>query len=526
MKAKPLFLILIACLLVIVSTSTAQQTVFNKVYYLDEGIHVLGSDTSPDKGYVMVGKKYDDTGHLIKIDSAGSVEWTRQLSGTGNYAEIDDVVCNPDSTIVTAGFVYSMPDALITVIKWDKYGDTLWSVNLEGLASIEDIRIRKSSTGGYLIVASNSFYYSLSNVSTLALKINENGDLMWSKTYTSNDYMIFLTSVGELSDNNLILTGYRRNNETNRDDLLIIKTDENGNVLWSEALSESVSYIGSEGVDIAVTQDGIVLFANFYNNNSGLIKLDINGGPVWAINNFLNINSIWTNSRGTLSGTPDGGFVLISPGFMEGQLLKADDTGTPQWLQAVFMDAVDVAISSDGGYMVFGNGPIYGVKTAPDYIPQIGAYKTDETGNSSECVYPLIQQSELYTAIFENFNTLASDIGNPVSTTLSINSFTLSIEDTCVAFTGGIKETEKQCTRLNIYPNPTSGLFSINIANGLIEKPDKLVIISPSGNIIYSTTDPSCLRNGVNPGYLPDGIYLVRLISGNGAYTGKLLIRH
>jgi len=58
MKKIPFFLMLSLGLAGLISTSAAQQTVFNKVYYDDmSGFHILGSDITPEHGYVMVGKK-------------------------------------------------------------------------------------------------------------------------------------------------------------------------------------------------------------------------------------------------------------------------------------------------------------------------------------------------------------------------------------------------------------------------------------------------------------------------------------
>lgn len=526
MKTFPLILILVICLSGIFSTSMAQQSVFNKVYYDDvQGFHVLAADKTPDHGFIMVGRHYDCSGHIVKIDSAGSVDWVRLLNGPGVYGELSDVLSNPDSTIVTAGKVYPLSDALIEIIKWDKNGDTLWTRNFNGLESMQDIRITKSSDGSYLIVASNSNSYTLSNFSTLVLKLNENGELMWSKTYTSDEYYIFYNCVRELPDHDVILSGYRRNRESNEIDLLITKTDENGNVIWSEALTETGDYISSEAIDMVVNQDGIVIFLDLY-DNSGLIKLDFDGNPVWAKNYYMPVSPMWTDSKGKVSLSSDGGFILVSAGWGDGQFLKTDASGVPQWLQAVFMYVADVAQSDDGGYMVFGNGPVIGVKAVPDFIPHIGVYKTDETGNSLNCVYPLIQQLQQYTAVFENFIVQSSDHGAESGTLLTINSSSLMVADTCVAFTGGTENLNIPENTLRLFPNPTSGFFSIDFTEDYNPDFCYLEIITQEGRKIFSISDPSCLRNGINPGYLPEGIYLVRLSTDNEIYSGKLLIKH
>ncbi len=103
--------------------SSAQgKPVFNKDDYDEiQGFHVLGiADKyrfSNDNGFsYMVGKIEkirrlttdicDPAGELIKIDTSGMIEWSHILNIPDNYGEINDVISNPDSTIVTAGFVH------------------------------------------------------------------------------------------------------------------------------------------------------------------------------------------------------------------------------------------------------------------------------------------------------------------------------------------------------------------------------------------------------------------------------------
>lgn len=524
MTSKPLFLLSL-CLSGIISTSTAQQAVFNKVYYDEvQGFHVLGSDKTPDNGFIMVGRNYYNSGHIIKIDSSGMVEWSRILSVPGNYGEINDVISNPDSTIVTAGYVYPSSGTLLNVVKWSKDGDTLWTINLDGLASFSFIRIRKSLTGGYLISASNSNNYTLSNITTQLLKLNINGELIWSKTYSSNDYLIFLNSVGELPDYSLILAGYVKNKETNEYHLLITRTNESGTPVWSEILENPDGFTNSEAYDISVIPEGFVVLAEVAARTS-LIKTELTGLPLWSRTYSWSGWSIWTEKSGNISRLPDGSLIIASSGDI-GEFMKTDDSGLPQWVQSAFMDLVDVVPSGDGGYTAFGNGPVVGVKTIPNYLPQIGVYKTDSEGNGGSCVYPLIQQMQNYSATFNTLSIQASDVGNAVSTTITINSFPVMVEDTCVAFVGGVNNHDPGNNLLRIFPNPASSIFAVEIPENYSNEFNHLEIISQEGRLVYTCADYTSLRNGVNPGYLHEGIYLVRLFSGNSVYSGKLLIKH
>jgi len=525
MKNSSLFLLLSLVFSFVVSFSAAQQAVFNKVYF-DEvsGFHILGSDIAPDHGYVMVGRKYDNSGHVIKIDSSGTIEWSRQVIASGDYSEIHDVICYPDSTIITAGVIYSPSVSSLNVIKWDRFGDTLWTRSISGIENIQHIKISRLGNSGLLIIASDMSYYSVSNVNSLALKLSESGDLLWSKLYTSSEYIIMPEVMKELPGGNLVFAGYTENRETNEINLLICGTDESGNPAWSDILQNSIGSTYSEAYDISVTSDGFIVLAEVADRTS-LIKCESSGIPVWSRTYSWSGGSMWTNVRGNISSLPDGSLIIGGSGYF-GEIMKTDDSGVPQWLQSAFMEVVEVVPSWDDGYLAFGNGPVFGVKTIPNYLPQIGAYKIDSEGNGNSCINSLIQEMQNFSAAFNAINIQASDVGSVMNTSLTINSFPVLVEDTCVAFVGGVDNHDPDKNSLRIYPNPATEVFSIEIP---VNDPGDfgiLEIINELGRLVYTSTDVTSFRNGIKPGYLSEGIYLVRIISGNNAFTGKLVIKH
>ena len=69
----------------------------------------------------------------------------------------------------------------------------------------------------FLIGTSNSFS---SNKDVFLLKTNENGDLLWSKTFdgTKDDVAY---DIKKIDDNNLVFTGYIKSNEDSANILLV-----------------------------------------------------------------------------------------------------------------------------------------------------------------------------------------------------------------------------------------------------------------------------------------------------------------
>jgi hypothetical protein len=169
---------------------------------------------------------------------------------------------------------------------------------------------------------------------------------------------------------------------------------------------------------------------------------------------------------------------------------------------------------------------LWGVKLSYNTNPQIGIISTDANGNSSECVYSNMTMTEVFSLEFEDIILTKTQAGFPANFIPEILNLSIPVESGCVAIIGGVYETDLTDNLLRIFPNPSSGNFSVAFQETRDFSFDELTILNANGKTVYRTIDRSCLLNGINPGYLPDGLYLVRLISGNSAFTGKLLIKH
>lgn len=511
----------------LISVSIAQQPVFTKVYYdLNAGLHVYGADRSSDGGFVMVGQKYSEEGnfgHIMKIDSAGTIEWAKRIYVTADEGLIQDVLCEPDSTMITVGITRVTSTYKLNIIKWNKNGVPVWTNNIGDYSGLRYLRIKKSINDGYLISGTNSGYAGSNTSQALLVKIDQGGNLIWAKTYNSDRQKESGFALGELPDGHIILAGASAKYNPYEENMLIIKTDQNGNVVSSH-LSLVAGIPECEVIDLQIMPNGIVLFATFY-GVSGLVRVDSGFNLVWAHKYGFFNSQMWIDIKGIMSTTDDGGYMLGSPSNY-GSMFKTDGEGIPEWQSDSFMYLVDVVQTSDGGYMAFGNGPVYGLKTVPENIPQIGAYKSDEEGNSVNCVNQSFAQMEEIEFSFTDFSILASDFGSVINIDLLINDFGLITEDACVVYTSGILKSDQDVQQLKLFPNPASRVFTFELPDEISHTFLRLEILGSDGQMAYITRDPSCLNTGIDPGQLTEGLYLVRLVSDNSVYSGKLLIKH
>jgi hypothetical protein len=507
------------CLIGISIGASAQHSALNKVYYdMDYGIHTYGGAASPDGGFIITGIIYNSQGHVIKIDPSGIIEWVKAFDNI----TFEDVICEQDSSVVAAGSYYQPGNSSLCLVKLSNQGDTIWTRNISVPYNPGHFHLQKSSDGGYLISASTENYGNPSLSEALLVKTSSEGNLNWARTFNTSTHLDFVYSVAELPDGNLMMCGESRSYNPFKSKLLLMVTDENGNLITSKVMEDS-TITRSIAIDIVIVEDGVVLYS-LLNDEVSAIKVDFDLNPVWSKRYLQYHYNIYTNKYGNLIKSIDGGFLLASPSNGFSSFIKIDSLGEMVWSQMVFMDLVEAMHAGEGGFMLLGNGPVYGVKTVPDYIPQIGAYRTDSTGNGGSCIYNNMNHHENYTPVFSDIIMQGASVGVQQNKTFTVSDFTLLNSDTCVAFTGNAESQSITKGKIRIYPNPAKDIFSIELPENSPNTFQHLEIYRTDGALVYRTTNTDCLTKGVSPGQLNNGLYLVRLHTSAGTFTGKLII--
>lgn len=511
--------IIVLFLLALSHSISAQTDNYTRVLYnMEYGLHTYATTPSFDDGLYVAGQKYDNSGYLLKVDPVGFVVWSKKLSFENATVILSDVQTCSDSTIVTAGLIYSNNQTYLAIVRWDIAGDTIWTktISWPDAIYIYEARLHVTASDDILIVGYTGPYNSGIIAETFAQRFTKNGNLLWSKKYYDLTFNIFGYSILELPDGNITIAGNTQNRSTNKGKWLSIELDPMGEVNSAFTMDGPDGW-GNKAVDLVAVDDGIVYYS--YTYQGGLVKLDFNRNLLWARNFSFDNYSLYSNRQGNLIQTSDNGFIMSS-GEM---ILKTDAEGIPEFKQAVFMDVVDVAQNADNGFVVSGNGPMPGVKTVPDYIPQVGLYRTDAEGNSGECIYPLITQFISYTPSFTSLEINSITSGEITNLPLYSDDFELLNDSSCVAMSGGIlKRPSKDC-KLIISPNPVNSLMFTQLPGEDHTSIYKMEIFNSSGNVVWSGSKYLELESGINVSRFIAGIYFLRIQTDNEIYTGKFI---
>jgi hypothetical protein len=242
-----------------------------------------------DNGYVIVGTTYsfgpgDNNVYLIKTNANGDTLWTKTIGRSYPAASWGNSVQQTnDGGYVIAGLTRAGAGGInkVYLIKTTSSGDTLWTKTFgwgEGIGH----SVRQTSDGGYIIGADlDNFDGQSYNV--YLIKTNANGDELWTKTYGGNDYDNG-GSAQQTTDGGYVIVGNTRSFGTGLFDIYLIKTNTNGDTLWTKTFGGTDQEYGSE---VQQTTDGGYVIAgqtrsSFENANGGssdvyLIKTDANG---------------------------------------------------------------------------------------------------------------------------------------------------------------------------------------------------------------------------------------------------------
>jgi hypothetical protein len=271
----------------------------------------------------------------------------------------------------------------------------LWSQTYGG-ASYETAQSVVETSDGGLAIAGGTTSFGAGEYDFWLVKTDSSGNMEWKKTFgeTDDDYAYSLI---ETFDKGFALIGHTgvRTFLGEEYDVLLIKTDEHGNMEWNR------TYVGKSGDNarcLIQTSDGGYTFAGYTGFSTEgseywLVKTDSNGNMEWdmtyaIIDEEMAQKGVGTYNRATsLVETSDGGFALVGdtgPGIAGSPrdvwLVKTDEYGNMEWNRtfggASYEYACSLVVTSDGGYAFAGITRSFGAG-----LDDFWLVKTDAYGN-------------------------------------------------------------------------------------------------------------------------------------------------
>jgi len=261
---------------------------YDLVLLTDGGTLVVGQADNQGLSHRIV----PGVGRALRLDPEGNVLWERDYND-----DVDGMLYSPiqvdEGQFVILGQTvgsYARDEDDIHLIKIHDNGDLVWSRTFGGRGQDIGKMVRETSDGGFILVGSladeqpsrrNGVYLYQSRI--FLVKTDSEGNKVWSQTH--GDEMLYLPwGVAETSDGGYVLAGWEAKTLDDRD-VVLLKTDAQGALEWSR--SWDLDPGERDGAfDLILTSDGNVLVCGIQSMNAGpkkgvLLKVDMQGNEVW-----------------------------------------------------------------------------------------------------------------------------------------------------------------------------------------------------------------------------------------------------
>ncbi|PCJ82083.1 MAG: hypothetical protein COA57_13695 [Flavobacteriales bacterium] len=265
------------------------------------------------------------------------------------------------------------------VVKTDENGDTLWTAIFGAASNDKGYSIKETTDGGYIFSGySTNYGWDLYLVKTDSI-----ANLQWQKKlgYLGKDYGY---SVLQTFDGGFVSTGYYEDATAIKTDLYLVRTNGNGDTLWTKTYGGNAM---DAGVSLIQTNDsGFVIVGNTTSYGAGnadvyLVKTDKNGTEQWY-QTYGGADYDWGRE---IVQAPDGGFAIVGYTYSYGAgnydiyLIKIDSAGTEQWSKTYggsdYDQAHSIKLLDDGGFIIAGTTESFGASKSDVYL-----LRTDSSG--------------------------------------------------------------------------------------------------------------------------------------------------
>ncbi|MCG2761190.1 MAG: T9SS type A sorting domain-containing protein [Candidatus Delongbacteria bacterium] len=401
----------IVYILFLLTAALAASTTFDKTFGGEWDDYANSAIQTSDGGYLVTGCRSDSTAYkysffvIIKTDSFGEKEWEYEFCGmtsslTDNAGH--SVIETSDGGYVITGCSEDLIHAIhadLYVTKLNSTGVKMWDYRFGYDSSVSSYgyQIIQTEDGGFVISGENFD-------SILLVKLDHEGNEEWTNNFYSSGQF---RSVIQTEDKGYFTAGQKYDYFSEQWNVLLCKVDSLGN-------EETTKFFGSNNYNEAgyylLRKDNNLYIAGYTDSLGSGVK------DIWIIKTDINGNEIWSRTYGgvendiayTIEKTLDGCLIIAGTtesygaGGIDAWLIKTDLDGNELWNKTFGGSGNDelrsVQQALDGGYILAGYTDSFGAGGKDMWI-----IKTDETGTEIESPFlPLM--TELYQNYPNPFN--------------------------------------------------------------------------------------------------------------------------
>jgi len=319
------------------------------IFQWNKSIHYggrLNSVVVKDSFIYATGFRFRDTTQkqdviLLKYNLNGDTIWTRYFNSSSNLYDVGRKVlaANNGNIFVVGTTQISANDYDVLTLKYDTAGVFQWHQQDSAIQYVDSYADAISDSSGniYTSVISNLY-----NQSRKISKIDSSGNLQWTD-FTENFQNRYDGATKIIKDyQGNIITGGFSNSRTLSSDIVVIKYDATGNILWKKRIHDSSNRSINLSQMLSDTLGNIYLCGRIYLYLTGGVyqniaftsKINSTGAIDWfTINDSLSVaSSLAFDGNGNIY---EIGLVYLAPYRYKSALSKYDTFGNILWTKHI-----------------------------------------------------------------------------------------------------------------------------------------------------------------------------------------------
>lgn len=362
----------------------------------DEGRAII---QSKDLGYIAIGvsnsfgEDNDRDIYIVRTDVDATVIWS-QFYDEGINEDATSAIELEDGSIVIAGYIETTiqdnPDVYLLKISND--GQLIWSKTFETSLDQKAFDLQLTSDGGFILAGTTAETDTVSNpkMDAMLMKVDASGTLEWMESYGFEAFNDNAKAVTILDDG-YVFTGTTENQTGSDTDIYLVRVNNQGAVIWTKMIGSELNGTNQADYaeDVLLAQDGNLIIAGsrYFAGQAYLAKLDLDGEIIWE----TEFGDEMVDYLEDAILLPEGDIAVTGRTEPSGSELntivaRIDDDGTVEWFKGIgesgfITYGVSIAPNEVGGFVVTGYN---GVASAN--FNDLVIIKTDDQGtiNSSE----------------------------------------------------------------------------------------------------------------------------------------------
>jgi hypothetical protein len=340
-----------------------------------------------DGGYIIVGYTESfgagaEDVYLVKTNANGRELWRKTFGGSDeDYGYSVQQTTDGGYIIVGETWSFGEGECDVYLIKTDSKGNEQWSKTFGGSDEDYGFSVQQTTDGGYIIVG-ETWSFGEVECDVYLIKTDSDGNKGWSKYVGGSGYEVSY-SVQQTTDGGYIIFGYTDSFSEEDFDAYLVKTDSEGEIIWDETYGGSGDdefIFGQQTTDGGYIMVGDTEIIGSDVNDVYLVKTDSEGNELWS-NTFGGQKDDFGHS---IQETTDGGYIIVGDTDSFGEedwdvyLIKTDSEGNELWSNTFGGSDDDtgwcVKQTTDGGYIIAGETwddnkddvAVYLIKLAPE----------------------------------------------------------------------------------------------------------------------------------------------------------------